>query len=85
MVVNPASDRSVLVSFGDVISPDIHANVVGMARALQRDPIEGVLNLHPAYCSLLVVFDPLSRSHAEIERDIRQRLPDVTLDLCVGP
>lgn len=75
MVVNAASDRAVLVSFGDIISPAIHVRVAGMARALARDPIEGVLNIHPAYCSLLVVFDPLARTHEEIEREIRGREP----------
>jgi KipI family sensor histidine kinase inhibitor len=36
--------------------------------------IRGLLNLHPAYASLLVEFDPRLRSHEEIEALVRERL-----------
>ncbi len=42
--------------------------------ALQRLP--GVVNLHPAYQSVLIVFDPLQTSHAELEQAISQLPPN---------
>jgi len=59
-----ASDHSVLIVFGDAISPDLHRQVMRMQQALR---LPGVLNLHPAYASLLVSFDPLKTSHEAIE------------------
>jgi len=58
-----ASDQTLLVSFGETIEPGIHRNVVKLLRLLQSEPLEGVRNLHPAYCSLLIQFDPLRLDH----------------------
>jgi inhibitor of KinA len=38
-----------------------------LLRLLQVEPIAGVSNLHPAYCSLLVKFDALRLRHEEVE------------------
>lgn len=66
-----ASDCSVLVSFGDAISLEAHRQVVRLTQALAgRGP--GIRNVHPAFASVLVDFDPRRRSHAEIESLIRQ-------------
>ena len=59
-----ASDHSLLIDFGDQISLDLHRQVLRMQRGLRAG---GVLNLHPAYASVLVSFDPLRTSHAAIE------------------
>jgi KipI family sensor histidine kinase inhibitor len=70
--IRPASDRSLLVSFGDEISLENHRRVLHLTHALQG--IRGVLNLHPAFASVLVDFDPRLRGHDEIEALIRDRL-----------
>jgi KipI family sensor histidine kinase inhibitor len=69
----PASDRSLLVSFGEEISPETRQQVVALTQALSNDPIDGVLNLHPAYSSVLVVFDPLRTEHATVANAILAR------------
>jgi KipI family sensor histidine kinase inhibitor len=73
VTVQPASDCSLLISFGDEISPDTHAAVVRLTRCLQ-DLRGGILNLHPAYTSVLVDFDPRLRSCAEVEALVRERM-----------
>ena len=73
MTIWPASDRSLLLSFGDEISLDAHLAVVRLTRCLQGVR-GGILNLHPAYTSVLVDFDPRLRSHAEVEALVRERL-----------
>jgi inhibitor of KinA len=46
------------------------------------EPVAGVRNLHPAYCSLLVKFDALKLQHAELEAILKEylgRLEEVLL------
>lgn len=43
-------------------------------RLLEAEPLPGVRNLHPAYCSVLVKFDPLKRRHEELEQILQQHL-----------
>lgn len=45
-----------------------------MLRLLEQEPIAGVRNLHPAYCSILVNFDPLKWTHDKLERELRHDL-----------
>jgi len=61
-----ASDQSILVSLGEQISRATHERVVKLLRLMEAEPIAGVRNLHPAYCSLLVKFDPLKWRHEEL-------------------
>ena len=65
MTIRPASDRSLLLSFGDEISFDAHLAVARLTGSLEG--VRGILNVHPAYTSVLVDFDPRLRSHAQVE------------------
>lgn len=62
MTIRPASDRSLFVSFGEEISWEAHQRVKRTVRSLQG--VRGILNLHPAYSSVLVDFDPHLYDHA---------------------
>ena len=62
-----ASDQSLLVSFGQQITLENHQRVVKLLGLLQSQPIEGIRNLHPAYCSLLIKFDPLNLDHDQLQ------------------
>jgi KipI family sensor histidine kinase inhibitor len=66
--IDAASDHSLLVSFGNEISIEIHRKILRLVQLL-RDA--DVLNIHPAYASILVTFDPRRRDHATLEREIR--------------
>ena len=70
--IRPASDRSLLVSFGDQISMASNGAVTRLTRALGG--ARGILNLHPAYASVLVDFDPRLRTHEQIEALVRECL-----------
>ena len=54
----PASDGSLLVRFGDHISIDLNRQVIALFRHLHQANPPWLVNLHPAYCSLLIDFDP---------------------------
>ncbi len=73
MNVIPASDSSLLVVFGEAISPDLHKRVMALFRGLQNWQDLRIRNLHPAYASLLVDFDPLRLTHDELA-SVVQRL-----------
>ncbi len=82
-----SSDQSLLVYFDrpDESRPEDHPlsgkalveaneNVRRLLQLLDSQPIAGVRNLHPAYCSLLVKFDGLKWRHEEIEEKLREYL-----------
>ena len=71
MTIRPASDRSLLISFGDEISLEASLEVRRLTHALEGS--RAILNLHPAFTSLLVDFDPRLRTHAEIEALVQER------------
>jgi KipI family sensor histidine kinase inhibitor len=91
-----ASDQSLLVYFDQPaekgraearplqsqITLQANENVRRLLRLLQLEPVAGVRNLHPAYCSLLVKLDGLRLRHEELEGILRgylARLEEVKL------
>jgi inhibitor of KinA len=77
-----ASEQSLLIYFGQHITLDAHERVRKLVRLLEAEPLDGIRNLHPAYCSVLIKFNPLKRRHEELEEILRQylsRLKDVAL------
>ena len=72
MNIQPASDCSLFISFGDEISIAAHHQVSRLTHALEGE--RGVLNLHPAFASVLIDFDPRLHSHADIEALARERM-----------
>jgi len=63
----PASDQSLLLYFGEQITLLVHQRVRRLLHLLEREPIAGIRNLNPAYCSILVSFDALKLHHTELE------------------
>ena len=59
-----------------------HARVRRLLRLVELEPIVGVRNLHPAYCSLLIKFDATKLRHEELEEVLRgyiERMESVAL------
>src|SRR6266702_8756479 len=79
-----ASDQSLLIYFDqqekegrapqNQITLQANEKVRKLLRLLQLEPVAGVRNLHPAYCSLLVKFDALKRRHDDLEKELRDYL-----------
>lgn len=70
----PASDNSLLIYFDQEISPAVHGQVTKLLRLLELQTVPGIVNLHPAYCSLLVKFDALKLRHDDLEARLRPYL-----------
>jgi len=77
----PASDSALLVILAAESSESATAVVLALREALAATPPYGLVDLRPAYSSLLVVFDPRATSHAEIERAVTPLLPPPGLAL----
>ncbi len=72
MQIIPASDSSLLIVFGNVISPELHQHVMSLFHAFQRRHDSRIRNLHPGYASLLIDFDPLQLTHEELTASVEQ-------------
>ncbi len=70
MIIRPASDRSLLVYFGEEISLEAHFRVAALTRSMEG--VRGVLNLHPAFASVLIDFDPRLTTHDQVEALVRE-------------
>ncbi len=69
-----ASDQSLMVHLGDEISLAAHQRVLKLLRLLESEKIPGVRNLHPAYNSILIVFDPVDQEHKNIQATLAANL-----------
>jgi KipI family sensor histidine kinase inhibitor len=67
----PASDQSLLVQIGDRITPEAGGLVAKVVQLLAQHPVDGIVDVNPAYCSLLVKFDGLRLDHATVETHLR--------------
>ncbi len=43
---------------------------------MEARPVDGIIDLHPAYASILVVFDPIRQDHAGLQLSLWRRLAE---------
>jgi len=98
-----ASDCSLLVYFDSPapdavprsISLETHEHVRRLVRLLEFEPIAGVRNLHPGYCSVLVSFDAVKLRHEQVQEQLAaciermEKIPlpkprEVEIPVCYG-
>jgi KipI family sensor histidine kinase inhibitor len=63
-------DRAMAVEFGDAIDRGLSRDVLRLDRALRAAPPAGVVETVPTFRSLMVHYDPVITSRAELERAI---------------
>lgn len=69
-----AGDSSLLIQFGNEISPEINQRIKATVQLMREQHIEGVLDVIPAFCSLLINYDPRVISYSEITKRMRKLL-----------
>jgi KipI family sensor histidine kinase inhibitor len=74
MRITPASDSSLHITFDDAISMEAHRRIISLFGAFDELRDSRIRNLHPAYTSLLIDFDPLNLRHQELEEMARSFL-----------
>lgn len=76
-----AGDSSLLIQFGNAIDPDINAKIAATVSLMKEQHIEGVVDLIPAFCSLLINYDPRVISYGEL----RERMEGIlSIDIAAG-
>ena len=63
----PLGDSSVLIQFGDEIDLTINRRVHALANLIIASPMQGVIEVVPAYATLLVHYDPLLLSFTQMK------------------
>ncbi len=67
-------DSSLLIVFGNEISPQLNAKVSAMVRLLRSTKIEGIVGLIPSYCAILINYNPGILTFSEIRSRIENLL-----------
>ena len=66
----PAGDTALVVEFGDRVDAHLSALVLALAQKLEAAALAGVVETVPTFRSLMVHYDPLQTSHADLRRAI---------------
>ena len=67
-------DSSVLIVFGDTISPEINRRVTAAVQLIKEQRIEGIVDMIPAFASLLINYNPMVISYDSIRRRLERIL-----------
>lgn len=70
----PLGDSALLVQLGDKIDIAINQRVHALAALLNISPVDGLIETVPAYATLLLHYDPLVLTYAEIRKWVRAKL-----------
>lgn len=62
-----SGDSTLVVEFGDKISPEINGHVIALMRALYQRGIRGIVEMLPTYRSLGINYDPLIISMEDLK------------------
>ena len=63
-----SGDCAVTVEFGNEISPEINRKITATVQLMKEQHIEGVVDMIPAFCSLLVNYDPRVISYDDLKK-----------------
>ncbi len=72
MRIEIASDTSLLVSFGESASQECFSQVTALFRRLRALDDQRVRNIHPAYATVLIDFDPLRMTHEHLRAIVQE-------------
>lgn len=75
----PSGDSAVVVEFGDRIERSVSDQVLGLAARVRAAGVKGVVEVVPTFRSLLVHYDPLWTSSADLVGAIKGLLAGETL------
>ena len=69
-----AGDASLLVEFGKEINPEINRKIAATVQLMREQHIEGVVDVIPSFCALLINYDPRVIGYEEIKSRIKDLL-----------
>ena len=72
--ITVAGDSAINLEFGNVISEKTNGIIRAAAQTLEADPINGVIELVPTFCSLMVVYNPCVIGYDKLTSQVRGKL-----------
>lgn len=69
-----AGDSSILIEFEKEIRPDINQKISATVQLLKAQHTPGVIDIIPAFCSLLINYDPRVISYGEMKKRLEEIL-----------
>ena len=83
--ISPVGDRAISIDFGQVIDPTINRHIRQTIERIKELQLEGIIELVPTYCALLVEYDAMLYSYSEIcniiEPTLEEGMTDATNEL----
>lgn len=76
-MLKPLGDSALLVQLGDKIDSAINQRVHALNALLQANSIAGIVETVPAYCTLLIHYDPLILTFDQVTLWVRDKLTQV--------
>ena len=84
-IISPVGDRAISIDFGQVIDPKINRHIRQTIERIKELQLEGIIELVPTYCALLVEYDAMLYSYSEIcniiEPTLEEGMNDTTNEL----
>jgi KipI family sensor histidine kinase inhibitor len=71
-MLKPLGDSAILIQLGDAIDPAINQRIHALDALLQNIP--AVIETVPAYCTILVHYDPLTATYTQIKNLIEEKI-----------
>ena len=83
--ISPVGDRAISIDFGQVIDPIINRHIRQTIERIKELQLEGIIELVPTYCALLVEYDAMLYSYSDIcniiEPTLEEGMTDTTNEL----
>ncbi len=69
-----AGDSAINLTFADTITPETSTLIRQAADGLSQDPVPGIVELVPTFCSLMVCYDPLQIGYDQLIERLQGKL-----------
>lgn len=69
-----AGDSALLIEFGKEINPETNRKITAIVQLMREQHIEGIVDVIPAFCSLLINYDPRVLSYKELKERMENLL-----------
>lgn len=76
-----AGDCSFVIEFGNEISPEVNKKIRKTMEDLKKENIDGVIEMIPTYCSLLISYNPCKINSNDLKNRIKELLKNFSSDI----
>ena len=78
--ISPVGDQAISIDFGQVIDPKINRHIRQTIERIKELQLEGIIELVPTYCALLVEYDAMLYSYSDICKSMESILAEGMTD-----